>query len=137
MTTPCEALISAYRREERAYSRIMELVGEQDRIMSTRADPRALVELCGLVQGLMGEIGGIERTVEPVKRRWEAAGRRDPEGELDAVLSAVQDSIDRIAGVQEHVRQLLVQYVGDEQRRTQAAQAGLTASRARAVYGSA
>lgn len=135
MATACEELVRAYRQEEHVYERIMELVCEQDRIMNADPDTRTVVELCELVQDLMGEIALIESSIEPVKRRWEEQDRRDPERRLDAVLGAVQRSIDRIAVGQQRVQGMLLDHARGEQRRTEVAQAGISASRAQLLYG--
>jgi hypothetical protein len=137
MATTCEELLCAYRQEENVYKRIMELVREQNRIMDTDPDARAVVDLCELVHGLMAEIALMESAIEPVKRRWEEQDRLDPEGALENVLSALQESIGRIAAGQQRVQEMLLDYARSEQRRTQAAQTGISASRAQLLYGRA
>jgi hypothetical protein len=127
-------LLEAYEREEYLYARIMEVVEEQHRVLSGEPDTEVVVDLCGLVQGLMKQISDLEARIETVKQSW-MRHRRDPEGRLAAVLDRIQDYIDRIGTTQEQVQAMLLDHLVQQRDESTAARADMNAHRAAAAYG--
>lgn len=127
-------LVKAYEREEALYARIMEVVEQQQRVLNTEPDTEVVIDLCGLVQGLMKQISDLERSIEPQKERW-MQHRHDPEGRLGVVLDRIQDYIDRIGVAQEQVQAMLLEHMVQQRERTTAVRSGMSARRAAAAYG--
>lgn len=133
MTPLAAQLAHAYRREERLYARIRDLVKEQARLMETQPDPGAVFDLCSRVETLMAEITTMEEALESAKTEWGKA-RHDPDGELNAVLTSVEVLIEEIARTQERVQRGLVDYMRQQKERTDGARRSIKVSRASRLY---
>ena len=133
MSETSRQLTHAYRQQAERYNRIRELVRRQMEVMDNSPDPGSVLEMCRQVEDLMGEIAVIEAAIEPAKRCW-TERPVDPDGGLDAVLKSIEDVIQEIARTQAQVQQKLLEYVGQERQRSEAARASMAASRARTLY---
>jgi hypothetical protein len=123
----------AYGREAELYGQVLELVEQQRRIMETAPDTGRVLALCGQVEGLMAAVADVEAAIAPARRRWEQ-DRQDPEGELAACLSTIEQTIQKVARAQEQVQAGLLAYMRAHQERTTAARTVLNAGRARRLY---
>lgn len=127
-------LVEAYEREEALYARIMDVVQEQHRVLSTEPDTEVVVDLCGLVQGLMKRISEVEAEIQPLKKQW--LGRREgPDGKLAEVLDRIQDLINGIGQAQEQVQAMLLEHLVHERRQSAPGPVAVSARRAAAAYG--
>lgn len=126
-------LTHAYREQVERYSRIRELVLRQAQVMENNPDPGAVLQICRQVESLMAEIAVIEQAIEPLKGLW-SRQPLDPGGELDGALKSIEQMIQEIARTQELVQRRLMEYVQQEQQRSEAARASMMASRARSLY---
>ncbi len=133
MNTLAEQLIAAYRQEQELYERVLQLVERQDQIMSEEPSPRRVLELCQEVEGLMSRIEAIEHNMGPAKSEWEKT-RDDPDGTLDALLAAIEQTIESIGEQQQRVQRRLVAYVERERRTTDEARAAIRSNRAGRLY---
>jgi len=133
MTDVSKQLTHAYRQQAERYDRIRRLVRRQRDVMDTSPDPARVLELCRQVEELMAEIAVIEEAIEPAKRYW-AENPVDPDGELDAVLQAIEAAIREIAQTQEQVQEKLMAFMQQETQRREAARASVIAGRARSLY---
>ncbi len=106
MSEEKKVLIEAYEQEEELYGEIRELVKQQVDVVSGRAGPHRVLELCRSVEKLLEEISDIEERIEPVKKRWMKKERELPP-QVDATLERIQTMIATISEMQTEVRRYL------------------------------
>jgi hypothetical protein len=128
-----QQLVHAYQAEKDLYRRVLELAGEQSRIMKEDPAPSAVLELSQQVQRLLDDIATIEKALEPVKERWERQ-RQDLDGALKAVLGDIQALIADTSRCQEEVRVALVAYMREREQRAQETRATIVARKAHSAY---
>ena len=133
MNSLCSQLTRAYRQQERLYIRVRELVEEQSRIVETNPSPNDVLDVCNQVEALLAEIAVIEEAIKPAKQQWERA-KRDPDGELDSVLGAIQKIIEDTARTQEKVQRRLVDYARLQKERANGARGSIIAMKAHLAY---
>ena len=134
MNAICKQLAHAYSKEERLYLRVRGLVRRQKALMETEPNPAAVVDLCGEVERLMGQIALIEEAIEPTKQR-RSTTRKNVDAELDGVLAKVQATIEDIARTQVAVQDMLVDYTHRRESRPHPARPRVGVGRARVAYG--
>ena len=106
MSREQEALVEAYEKEEELYGRIHQLVRQQVEVVSGRAGPHKVMQLCHSVEKLLEEISDIEDRIGPVKKRW-LKSERDLPPQVDATLERIQTMIGTISEMQTEVRRHL------------------------------
>lgn len=106
MSREKEVLVEAYEREEELYGEIRDLVQKQVEVVSGRAGPHKVLELCRSVEKLLEEISDIEEKIGPVKKRWMKRERELP-AQVDATLERIQSMIGTISEMQAEVRRYL------------------------------
>lgn len=106
MSREKQALVEAYEKEEELYGRIHDLVKQQMEVVSGRAGPHKVMQLCHSVEKLLEEISEIEDRIGPVKKRWMKRERELPE-QVDATLERIQSMIGTISEMQTEVRRHL------------------------------
>jgi len=106
MNNQKDVLVEAYEKQEELYGDIQELVKQQVEVVSGRAGPHKVLELCHSVEKLLQEISDIEERIEPVKKQWMKKERELP-AQVDATLQRIQTMIGTISEMQTEVRRYL------------------------------
>lgn len=127
-------LIQAYLTEEKIYSRVFEVVNEQNQLMETDMGPAAVMEKARQVEELMGRIGEVEQAIVPAKKAWLSTQRARSE-ELDRILRRIQGLIEATSETQKQVRDKLLKMIGNGPINAGRPQTGVLADKARLAYG--
>ena len=133
MISLSEQLVHAYRRERDLYLQVLDVAREQCRIMGDTQAVSAVMELSARIEELLDEIATIEEAIEPAKDLWQRE-KKDPHGELDALLREIQAAIEHTSSHQEELRLALTAYMRQREQKARETRADIQASKARLAY---
>lgn len=137
MSDPEKDMIDAYRKQERIYNRILELVRKQETLINGDGEfsQAGVVKLCERVEERLEDIAELESSIRPAKQEWmEQDGELS--GNLEQVLERIADTIEQTRALQFQVQKSLSDRVPAKQSDVAGAGSnpGTDVERARRAY---